>query len=242
MRQSKEGDISFWILKLILVSFIALRFFDFIPSEMRNYSIVDAPLGDNGQNLSGVFQSICNNEKQKQVLLQYLQELTPMDARNLEFFEGPDGKVLLQLVEENGQKITVFSASDGTLRFLAMIGSLFKYEDFNLLFYEEIENGIHPTRLHLLVEFLEKKAKDGNIQIIGTTHSPHLLGFLSEESLEHVSLTYRLPDEPDCKIQKILDIPDARRVIEKYGALDLHESGWFENAMYFDSDDEGDSK
>ena len=50
---------------------------------------------------------------------------------------------------------------------------------------------------------------------MATSHSPQFLQFLSEESLAHASLVYRLPDQPDGRIKRIVEIPDARRVIKE---------------------------
>jgi hypothetical protein len=35
-----------------------------------------------------------------------------------------------------------------------------------------------------------------------------------------------------------VEVPDARRLIEKQRLTDLHASGWFENIMYFTEDPE----
>ena len=75
--------------------------------------------------------------------------------------------------------------------------------------------------------------KNKNIQVVVTTHSPQLLGRLSESSLEHASLIYRLEDQPDSRIIRVLDMPDARRLIKKYGAADLAVSGWFNDTAHY---------
>jgi predicted ATPase len=73
--------------------------------------------------ISLVLQSICDDPQHKQALVQWVQELTPMDAIDFEFPTDQIGRVLVTLVEENGQWTTAYSASDGTLRFLAMIAA-----------------------------------------------------------------------------------------------------------------------
>ena len=53
------------------------------------------------------------------------------------------------------------SASDGTLRFLAILAAFFGPEPASFYFIEELENGIHPTRLAPLVDLIESQAKRG---------------------------------------------------------------------------------
>lgn len=48
---------------------------------------------------------------------------------------------------------------------------------------EEIENGIHPSRLRLLVELLKSRAEE-RTQVMATTHSPMLLAWLNEQDYE----------------------------------------------------------
>ncbi|MBW4474143.1 MAG: ATP-binding protein [Stenomitos rutilans HA7619-LM2] len=217
----------------------ALNFLDLEPERIRQPSFPGQNvLGDRGENLSSVLFEICQDPQRKEALLEWVQELTPMDAKDFEFPSDFTGKVLLTLVEGSGQRISAYSASDGTLRFLAMLAALLGSEPAQFYFFEELDNGIHPTRLHLLLELIEQKVSEGKIQMVATTHSPQLLRLLSSKSLESASLTYRLPEHPDAKIQRILDIPDAKRLIEKGDLADLHESGWLENAMYFLDDED----
>ena len=114
-----------------------------------------------------------------------------------------------------------------------MIAALFGPKPAKFYFFEEIDNGIHPTRLHLLLQLIEQRVKDAAIQVVATTHSPQLLGFLSKESREFASLVYRLEGEKEGRICRILDIPDAKKVLESQSLGRLHESGWLENAVAF---------
>jgi predicted ATPase len=241
---TKSGDEYFLsqILATILENFKAIKFLDLEPERIRQPSFPGQNvLGDRGENLSSVLFEICQDPQRKEALLEWVQELTPMDAKDFEFPSDFTGKVLLTLVEGNGQKISAYSASDGTLRFLAMLAALLGSEPAQFYFFEELDNGIHPTRLHLLLQLIEQKVSEGKIQMVATTHSPQLLKLLSPESLESASLTYRLSKHPDAKIQRILDIPDARRLIEKEDLARLHESGWLEDAMAFLEPEETDA-
>lgn len=190
-------------------------------------------LGDRGENLSSVLQAICQEERGKQTLLSWLQELTPMDAADFEFPTDQIGRVLLVLVENSGQKTTAYSASDGTLRFLAMIAALLGPESARFYFFEELDNGIHPTRPHLLLQLIEQQANKGKVQVVATTHSPALLRLLSPQSLEYVSVIYRSPESPAARIVRLLDLPDARRLVQEQDVANLFESGWLEDAIAF---------
>jgi predicted ATPase len=226
-------------IKAALQAFSSMRFLDLSPDAMRMPSLPGQTiLGDRGENLSSVLQAICEEPERKQTLIQWIQELTPMDAKDFEFPSDFTGKILLTLVEENGQRTSAYSASDGTLRFLAIIAALLGPEPARFYFIEELDNGIHPTRLHLLLQLIERQVAARNIQIVATTHSPQLLRLLSPKSLESASLTYRLPDRPDARIKRILDIPEAKRVIQEQDLATLHESGWLEDIVYFLEDEE----
>ena len=209
------------------------RFIEFVPDEMRQPSFPGQALGDRGENLSSVLKAMCDDPQQKQTLLRWIQTLTPMDAVDFEFPTDPIGKVLVTLLEANGQRTTAYSASDGTLRFLGVLAALLGPKPASFYFFEELENGIHPNRLYLLIELIEKQTAKRNIQVLATTHSPQLLRFVSPSSLAHTTLTYRLEGQPDTQMKRILDLPEAQRVLVEQDIARLHESGWLENAVAF---------
>jgi hypothetical protein len=216
-----------------------MRFLDLSPELMRLPSFPGQQvLGDRGENLSSVLQGVCEDPSRKQALIQWIRELTPMDAMNLEFQTDLIGQVIVTLLEENGQRITAFSASDGTLRFLGLLAALFSAEPAVFYFVEELENGIHPTRLHLLVQLIEQQVSQGKVQVAAITHSPQLLRLVSPDNLTFAALTYRLEGHADAQIKPILDIPEARRIIEEHDLGQLYEAGWLENSVAFMEDEE----
>jgi predicted ATPase len=156
---------------------------------------------------------------------------------DFEFVPEESGKIALRMIEANGFKVSAASASDGTLRFLSMLAAYFSAPEDGLYFLEELENGIHPTRLHLLLQLIEQQAQQGKVQTIATTHSPQLLRLLSEDSLKNASLIYRLDDRPDAQIQRLVDIPHFQDVLESSDLGDLLESGWLESTMSFQRDE-----
>jgi predicted ATPase len=215
-------------------------FLDLDPSSMREPSPRGQSLGDRGENLSSALDAICSDSQKEQTLQSWVSHLTPMEVADFEFPADQIGRVLVTLVEADGRKTTAYSASDGTLRFLALLAALLGPDPAKLYFIEEIENGLHPTRLSLLIELIERVAASRGIQIVATTHAPYLLGYMSRESLEHASLVYRTEGRPDARIVRIADMPNAMELIAKKDVAYMHASGWFENVASFMDDEEGD--
>ncbi|MFD7286810.1 AAA family ATPase [Streptomyces sp. NPDC059863] len=83
--------------------------------------------------------------------------------------------------------------SDGTMRVLALLAAWYDDRRAGLLAVEEIENGLHPTRIAELVRRLRRDVDDfpdlvdrtprthGFRQLIATTHSPVLLSALRDD-------------------------------------------------------------
>jgi predicted ATPase len=219
--------------RAFLRSITSMRFLDLDPQALRRPAIAGQTiLGDKGENLSSVLQAICSDANSKEALIEWTRELTPLDVGDMKFPEvSLEGKVQLQIVETGGREISAESASDGTLRFLAFAAALLGTDPARFYFFEEIENGIHPNRAHLLINLLRNSTRKGGIQVAGTTHSPALLNFLDEPSLRDASLVYRAGTVS--KIRSFGDIPALWQVAGNSRAGELHGSGWFENAAAF---------
>ncbi|MCW5968027.1 MAG: AAA family ATPase [Blastocatellales bacterium] len=92
------------------------------------------------------------------------------------------GEVELK-VTENGVTIPARVLSEGTLRILGLLAIGGAKEPPALIGFEEPENGVHPPRIRHIAEFLRTRADIGQTQVIATTHSPLLIGYIPNESL-----------------------------------------------------------
>lgn len=212
----------------------SMRFFDLKPDRMREpASPGQTTLGDSGEYLPVVLRDICAEKKRKSDLVSWLRELTPMDVEDFEFPSDPSGRIHLVICEANGAKVSADCASDGTLRFLAMLAAMLG-KDFNhVYFFEEIENGLHPSRLHLLIDLIERVTADGSKQVIATTHSPQVLSLVNESSFESAAVVCRMEDTDEAIIRRIADIPNAKKLRKTQGLGRLLVGGWMETALAF---------
>jgi predicted ATPase len=109
-------------------------------------------------------------------VLPYARDLQPMLTSELE------RKAYLQLAESNF-KVPGWMLSTGTLRVLALLALLRHPEPPPLILIEEIENGLDPRSIHLLVEEIRTAVQTGVTQVVLTTHSPYLLDLLKLDQL-----------------------------------------------------------
>lgn len=212
----------------------SVRFIDLSPEAMRKPSLPgQITLSDQGENLSSVLQSICQNPRLKSILSSWIDELTPMDVVDFDFVPDPQGKILVYLVEKGGRRTSAYSASDGTLRFLGILAALLGPKPSRFYFLEEIDNGIHPARLYLLMNLLETQTGEGRVQVFTTTHSPQLLRLIRGENLESASVTYRVEGVDEARIKSLPQVPHLMEVIKEADIARLYEGGWMEQTMFF---------
>ena len=233
-RKSGKGPTA----RLSLEALGNMRFLEPSPQRMREPSVPGAAiLGDGGENLPTVLEAICADPQRKNVLMSWLQELTPMDVKDFEFPRDPSGRVHLHIVERNGRQVSAYSASDGTLRFLGLLATLLGPNEGGLYFFEEIDSGIHPDRLWLLLDLIAQQTAKGKIQVVTTTHSPALLAWMNDTTFEHTSVVYRDEYWTDSVIRPIAGLYNLRELRESQGLERLLTSGWFETAMKFSEGD-----
>ncbi|HEY0553694.1 MAG TPA: AAA family ATPase [Thermoanaerobaculia bacterium] len=210
----------------------ATQFPQISPAEMRGFGRRDAPLGPEGKNVSGVLATICDDEAEKQSLVGWLNELSASEIEDVEFREFLDlGDVMAIFMEKGGKRISARSISDGTLHFLGTLLTLRTAEPGSLILIEDIEAGLHPTRIRLLVEYLEAITRERKIQIIVTTHSPVVLQWLSDESLRNAIVFGRIPDHEGTVMRRLGDLPYFNEVVERTGIDEMFTTGWLEMAL-----------
>ena len=121
-----------------------------------------------------------------QYVLPYAGDLQPALTSELERM------VYLQMTEGHF-KVPGWLLSTGTLRIVALLALLRHPKPPSLVVIEEIENGLDPRTIHLLVDEIRNTVESGRTQIILTTHSPYLLDLLD---LSHIVLVDRVNGEP----------------------------------------------
>ncbi|WP_165224678.1 AAA family ATPase [Aquisphaera insulae] len=110
----------------------------------------------------------------------------------------------LEMTEEDF-KVPGWLLSTGTLRIAALLACLRHPTPPPLLVVEEIENGLDPRTLHLVVEEIRAAITARTTQVILTTHSPYLLDLLD---LSHIVVVERHEGQP------VFHRPDAAELAE----------------------------
>ena len=230
------------VVKSVIEFLGSMRFLDLVPDRMRQPAFPgQTVLGDGGEHLPTVLRTLCADSQRKDSFMAWTRELTPMDVANFEFLVDPvTGLVQLAVAESSGNRVSAYSMSDGTLRFLAMLAALLSDNPARLYFFEEIDNGIHPSRLRLLIDLLETQTERAGMQVVTTSHSPDLLSIVNDRTFGDMSVVCRLEDAGDSIIRPVSEIRNAADLRKTQGLGRLHASGWMEDALAFTEDnDEG---
>jgi len=132
-------------------------------------------------------------------------------------------KALEFILSGNGQiPVTIPGslASGGALLLTAFL-TLAYTQTPGLLLFEEPENGLHPTRLQMVVEILRKMSRGevGNRkrQSVVTTHNPLLLNYADPEE---VRVFVRHPERGTCVIP-MKEAPDIDKLLKEFALGEL---------------------
>ncbi len=149
-----------------------------MPQE-RSYGAIK--LNRTGSNIADYLQSIRDLDLQSfngiieafKGVLPFAEDLQPVITSEL------DRKVYLTMSEENiTGKLPGWLLSTGTLRILALLAVLRHPKPPPVIIIEEIENGLDPRTIHLLVDEIRYFVESKRGQVIATTHSPYFLDLL----------------------------------------------------------------
>lgn len=114
-----------------------------------------------------------------QYVLPYAADLQPQITQELE------KRVYLQLTEQDF-KLPGWVLSTGTLKILALLAVFRHPEPSPLIVIEEVENGLDPRTIHLVVSEIRNYLDNKKGQVLLTTHSPYLLDQLNIKQLVFV--------------------------------------------------------
>lgn len=203
--------------------YLEWQFVSLVPERMgdptpQRRAVRDIVLAKDGSNIAeyllsirtldaSAFEGIIETLK---YVLPYAVELEPMLTSELE------RAVYLQLAEGRF-KVPGWLLSTGTLRIVSLLALLRHPSPPPLIVIEEIENGLDPRTIHLIVEEIRNAVESGKTQVIATTHSPYLLDLLH---LSQIVVVERKDGEP--KFWRPTDDASLREWAKKYGPGKLY--------------------
>jgi predicted ATPase len=202
------------------------------PALLRAYSQAYEMkrMGECGENFAALIRMICRDRETKEAYLSWLRELRPHDVDDVGTLSGALGEPMLMMKERN-REWPAPALSDGTLRFAAIAAAFFQLDMPSILTIEEIENGIHASRLRLLVELLRSRAAARKTQVMVTTHSPVVLAWLKPEEYASTFLCRRDEETGESRIIPLSEIPRFKEIVSKQSISDLFTEGWLEEAL-----------
>jgi predicted ATPase len=215
---------------LVRSSLREIVFLDIQPARMRDYKN-GGHLGVSGENISPALFTLSQEQGRLQDVVDWLSEFCAPEIESIAFDHNQLREVMMFLVERGGRRISARSISDGTLRFLGLLVALLTCTPGTLLVVEEPDAGLHPSRIHLLAELLERIAKDRGIQVLATTHSPTLLAHISDEALGNVVAFGRRPETGLTICSRLKDLPHFDDLRRSDHLERLISTGWVERAL-----------
>ncbi len=198
-----------------------ILFLDPVPSLMREYvRINDTELKPTGENISSVLNNLCLNNNSKEQFISIINKLPENEIQDIKFFETPTNDVMFTMVEKYGdttEEIEAKRLSDGMLRCVSVLASVFTESQHSLIIVEEIDNGIHPSKVDALIKKLQELAEERHIDFILTTHNSSLLNNYSSKQLVGLSVVYRNKTNGASEFMSFIDIPDYENLLAMGG-------------------------
>lgn len=202
---------------------------DPIATMMRGYSRVgDSTLRRNCSNLSAVLYSLKEkNSEEWDIFCDVVKSLPENEIKDISFVKTQINDVILVQKEQNGkatESIDATRLSDGTLRCIAVLAAVMSEPENSLIAIEEIDNGIHPSRVIKLLQAVCQIAAKRKIDLIITTHNVTILNALNKEEILGVSVVYREVQSQSSKIIPYVDIQNQAGLLAAGGIGTAMES------------------
>jgi DNA repair ATPase RecN len=204
------------------------------PDLLKKYSKSSSMtrMDESGAGLAGLVHKINENPEAKGSLLEWLKELRPDEISDLITIKGAVDDFMIA-IQEGTKQFPAEVLSDGTLRFIALTVAFFQPSMPKVLVIEDIEKGLHPSRLRLLLEMLRSQSRRTGTQVFATTHSPTLLNWLTEEDRKTTFVCSRDSESGATKMRSLTEVPRLEELIRKNYNLDqLFEEGWLESVLH----------
>jgi predicted ATPase len=214
--------------------------FDPIPSHMRQYSPLSDSLQTDGSNIAGVIAGLEFKRKEdvQQQLTLHLKGLPERDIEKVwtETVGRFETDAMIYCKEgwdnESSDTVDARGLSDGTLRYLGIATALLTREQGSLLVIEEVDNGLHPSRAHLLINMLRTIGAERNIDVLITTHNPAMLDAAGSGMIPFITVAHRdLQKGGTSVLVPLEDIDRLPKLMASGGLGQLSTEGRIETAL-----------
>jgi len=206
---------------------------------MRDYSRLSYTLQSNASNMAGVLATLSKEQTAEieSTLSAYLKDLPEGDIKRVwaEKVGRLETDAMLYCEEEwkSGETMVIDarSMSDGTLRFLAILTALLTRPEGSQLVIEEIDNGLHPSRVGLLVKVLKEIGRKRSIDVLLTTHNSALLDALGPEIVPFVIIAHRDAKTGESKLTLLGNIDNFPKLFASYSLGQMTSNGAIERSL-----------
>lgn len=184
-----------------------------------------APLAPDAENLAEFLIHLRGREEVWDNLVADARAVLPQ-LQHIEFESvgGAADQVTVVLCERGLRRVTPLAdASYGTVRLLGLLALLYDPNPPAFTCIEEIDHGLHPQALELVVQRLREAAE--RTQFIVATHSPALVNRLRPEEFVVCDR-----DDDGASIIPALTVDEVRAIVEESGEQPLGEL-WFSGVL-----------
>jgi len=209
---------------------------------MRKYEkIGENILHRNGSNLSSVLYGLRkppdnielliskdeqNEEAERKAKFERLRKwicaIPDEEFSDFDFVTTRLGDVIFGLKTANDSTLVDASLlSDGTLRSLAFVTALETVEEGSRVVMEEFDNGVHPSRVSLLVKTIAECSSRRRLNVLVTTHNPATLNALEGSQLDGVVFSVWNKADSAYKLIELNEIPRLPEFLESGKLGDL---------------------
>lgn len=216
-------------IRMVQNSLMQMFILDPVPALMRGYSrIGDSKLRRNCGNISAVLYEIKkNNPSEWAEFCSIVKGLPENEINDIQFVTTTINDIILVQKEQNGkvsENIDAVRLSDGTLRCIAALAAVMSEPEHSLIAIEEMDNGIHPSRVIKLMDALCKIAQRRSIDLVMTTHNVTVLNGLNKSGILGVSVVFRDPETSASKIVPFVEVRNQAGLLAAGGLGDALES------------------
>lgn len=204
-----------------------------IPASSREAGITASAKRQDLEQLSKHEHEQVNDARDRlKAICSWLAELTPRHIEGIAVEFAPTNEVIFSLFEQPYDRpLNARVLSDGTLRLAALAIALLGELQAKTFVIEEIENGVNPARVQLLLKLIETATRTSKSkQVIATTHAPALLDFLSKSVRRHTLIVGWDADRETSVVSSLEQLPGLAEAEETASLGDLLTEGWVQLA------------